>query len=245
LDQDDVSERINASGVIGVYAIRLRGTEQCYIGSSANVGQRWNHHRSFARRGAHPNHLFQSAWDEYGEASFEFEVVEVAAEVSALNEREQAWLDRLRPYDPGRGFNRSPSTHGAGWKYTEEQRARLSAALTGKKKSPEHVAKMRLRVATDADRARMADVGRAGAGVPKSAEHRRAIGQAQVGELNHKAKLTDASVAQIKHRLADGERGRALAGEFGVHESIISEIKTGRRWTHVAAAVVCEPIPLF
>lgn len=243
-----MTEAINPRGVIGVYAIRLRGSIQCYIGSSADIGNRWSHHRSFLRRGAHANALLQAAWSEHGEAAFEFNIIEIVSDVPDLPSREQAWLDDLRPYEAGRGFNRSPSTNGVGWQYTDEQRARLSAALKGKKKSPEHVAKMRQRMITDADRARMAIVGRAGAGVPKSEDHRRKIGQPQAGELNHRAKLTNAAVAQIKRRLALGEKGRTLAREFGVHEVAISQIKNGHSWVHVLAAaaqVTYEAVPLF
>lgn len=241
-------ERINARGVIGVYAIRLRGSIQCYIGSSADIGNRWNHHRSFLRRGVHANDLLQAAWTAHGEAAFDFEIAEVLPSIEDLRSREQAWLDELRPFESGRGFNRSPSTNGVGWQYTEEQRARLSAALTGKRKSPEHVAKMRQRVITDKDRARGIILGRSGAGVPKNEAHRKKIGAAQVGELNHRAKLTDAAVAQIKRRLAMGEKGRTLAREFGVHEVTISQIKTGHKWRYVEAATTAptyEAVPLF
>ena len=75
--------------------------------------------------------------------------------------------------------------------------------------------------------------GRKGRGRPKSAEHRMKIGAAQQGSANHGAKLTEDDVRQIKRRLSEGERGRHLAAEFGVAESVVSVIKHGKSWSHV------------
>lgn len=46
-------------------------------------------------------------------------------------------------------------------------------------------------------------------------------------------KLTEDQVREIKRRLQNGERGRALGKEFGVTESNVSMIKSGRTWAHV------------
>lgn len=222
-----------ARGVMGVYVIVRRETGESYIGSSANIGDRFYHHRGNLRRGTHKNHLLQAAWDEHGEDAFQFLIVERVVGVANLRPREQWWLDEGRTFEPGVGYNRSPATHGVGWRYTDEQRARLSAALTGKRKSPEHCAAMAARPITDAMREKGRLLGLSGKGIPKAAEHSQKVGAAQAGSKNHAAKLTEAQVIEIKRRLAVGERGRHLAQEFGVNESIVSEIKTGRRWRHV------------
>lgn len=67
------------------------------------------------------------------------------------------------------------------------------------------------------------------------------IGSAQQGTRNHGAKLSDESVVEICRRLATGEPGRHIARSFGVHESIVSEIKSGRRWAHVQADLSTNP----
>lgn len=58
------------------------------------------------------------------------------------------------------------------------------------------------------------------------------------GEANSRSTLTDAQVAEIKKRLAQPYWGqvRQLAREFNTHESNISHIKGGRRWTCQASA---------
>lgn len=54
------------------------------------------------------------------------------------------------------------------------------------------------------------------------------------GEKHSQAKLTDEEVLQIRARYAiGGILQRELAAEFGVHQSLISNIMTGRLWSHV------------
>ena len=47
--------------------------------------------------------------------------------------------------------------------------------------------------------------------------------------------LTPTCVIDIKKRLRAGEQGRGIARKYGVAESLISHIKTGRLWGHIAA----------
>lgn len=55
------------------------------------------------------------------------------------------------------------------------------------------------------------------------------------GEGHATAILTDKKVMEIKRMLASGKTtGRAISKTFGVHEMTISDIKTGRRWGHIA-----------
>ena len=56
---------------------------------------------------------------------------------------------------------------------------------------------------------------------------------AYTGSKNGKAKLDEWSVMWIKRMLKAGNTGRYLAEVFGVHESAISAIKMGQKWSHV------------
>lgn len=47
------------------------------------------------------------------------------------------------------------------------------------------------------------------------------------------AKLTEADVAEIKHRLVAGASKHDLAAEFGVHSTTIQKIQTVENWRHV------------
>lgn len=45
--------------------------------------------------------------------------------------------------------------------------------------------------------------------------------------------LTPEQAKEIRHRRASGEKGVALAKEFGVSDKVISDIYRGRAWTKV------------
>jgi hypothetical protein len=54
-------------------------------------------------------------------------------------------------------------------------------------------------------------------------------GQHVLGERHYKAKLSNADVVTIRAKLLAGETGRSVARQFGVHESCISQIKSGKK----------------
>lgn len=223
----------------GVYAITHLDSTRVYIGSSVNVPRRWSSHRRDLRRGTHPNRYLQAAWTKYGEQAFAFAVVEECPP-GLLVQREQAWLDELRPFEQSRGFNLSPSAYSLlGFRFSASQRERVSMALRGKPKTAEHRANLWANRSPNAET--FAAMGRRNRGGTKSTEHRARIGAAQQGKRNHGAKLSDESVVEIRRRLAAGEPGRHIARSFGVHESIVSEIKSGRRWTHVESDPTTNP----
>lgn len=138
----------------GIYRIVCVPTGKFYIGSSTNLRtRRYNHFRELQRNKHHNRHM-QRAWNKYGKDAFVFEVLELAL-IPFLLEREQYWLDTLKP-----GFNMSPiagSTLGRkfspetkekmrlkalGRKMSEETRRNMAEARKGKKHSRETRAKM-------------------------------------------------------------------------------------------------------
>jgi hypothetical protein len=62
----------------------------------------------------------------------------------------------------------------------------------------------------------------------KSSEYRRTY--ALRGSKHRWSILNEQQVEDIRVRLAAGEKGRAIAAEFGVLETTISNIKCGRTW---------------
>jgi group I intron endonuclease len=108
----------------GVYAIWRNGAEQCYIGSSQDVTQRWGNHRRLLRQNKSHSPYLQNSWNKYGEAACAFAMLEECP-ISILLEREQYFIDSLHPV-----FNSSllAAAPARGLRRTAEQRARLSAA---------------------------------------------------------------------------------------------------------------------
>lgn len=216
----------------GVYSITCLANGWVYIGSSGRVRSRWNTHRSHLRCGRHRIPQLQADWNRYGAEAFVCELVTIAEDTAERHAREQEHITAA--IATGKCYNLSPTVDGTGYRLTAKQATRLSQALAGKPKSPEHRANLwRDREVTDEFREQMRLNGQMGRDKPKSEQHRRKIGEAQQGSANHAAKLTEDKVREIKRRLAAGEPGRTLAREFEVCEPVISAIKHGRSWRHI------------
>lgn len=54
------------------------------------------------------------------------------------------------------------------------------------------------------------------------------------GTQHHGARLTNHDVRSIRRRASGGESQRALAKEYGVGRSTVSDIVCGRSWTHLS-----------
>lgn len=91
----------------GVYQILCKQNGKIYIGSTVDLCARWNAHCRDLCRGEHSNRFLQQAWDQYGEAYFEFSVLELVP-ISELLQAEQSWIDRTNCADPQIGFNICP-----------------------------------------------------------------------------------------------------------------------------------------
>jgi group I intron endonuclease len=130
----------------GIYRIVCLITGRMYVGSSLDLQKRKRDHFSLLRRNAHTNKKLQHAFNKYGPDAFRFEIVELVL-APFLLEREQYWLDKIRP-----ALNIARSTQSAhlGLKHSPASRAKMSARLRGrtahnrgKKSSPEAIEKNR------------------------------------------------------------------------------------------------------
>lgn len=123
---------MHGTNVAGVYRIGLVFDERCYVGSSQNIGQRWNIHYRRLRRGDHHSRYLQHAWNKYGEDAFYIEVIETC-ELDALLLVEQFWIDTLQS-----AFNMQPlAGRAAGFKHSPETRQKLSELRKGTTMPPE------------------------------------------------------------------------------------------------------------
>src|SRR5258707_113471 len=66
-------------------------------------------------------------------------------------------------------------------------------------------------------------------------------GVANRGERCGTVKLTEAIVLECRRRYAAGETQTALAAEFGIRPSSMSQVITGDTWAHVPGAVPIDP----
>lgn len=129
MDQVDINKG-------GVYLIRNKVNGLIYIGIAIHFRKRWNLHKAnLNKRNHHSRHL-QHAWNKYGPDAFEFKIIEMVEDKTKLLEREQFWLDWLKPYDPIKGYNICKVAESRlGIKSSPEHIAKIVAANKGKKKT--------------------------------------------------------------------------------------------------------------
>lgn len=80
-----------------VYLIFCLVDDRRYVGSSTRGRRRWAEHRHQLRKGIHDNNFLQKAFSKYGEATYQFSILEVVADPAKLLEREQFWIDTIQP----------------------------------------------------------------------------------------------------------------------------------------------------
>ena len=80
--------------IAGVYKITNTITGEFYIGSSKDIKLRWADHKCVSHWRAQPNSKLYKDMTEFGLDNFKFEVLEETAD---LKEREQYWIEQLKP----------------------------------------------------------------------------------------------------------------------------------------------------
>ncbi len=80
--------------ISGIYKITNVETNECYIGSSVDVNRRWSEHKALSTWKRCQNNKLYIALQQYGLDKFIFEIIE---ETTNLKEREQYYIDLLKP----------------------------------------------------------------------------------------------------------------------------------------------------
>lgn len=187
----------------GIYQIVNKITGQTYIGSSSRcVFGRWRRHLDQLLNGVHANFKLQMAWDENGQANFEFSIRALTDDLDGILALEQHHIDMC---DPALLFNMCPVAGTTrGLKFSEksclkmrkpkspEHREKIRLALTGKRHDPERVAKQIGKKRSPEARARMSSARKKW---KPTAEHRAKIALASRGR-----KLTPEACAKISIR---------------------------------------------
>jgi hypothetical protein len=100
---------------IGVFQIRNIVNGKIFVEGSSNLDKIWNRHRTELNFGSHQSKALQKDWNELGEASFVYEILDeieqkegenldYAREIKTL---EQLYLQELMPYGE-KGYNITP-----------------------------------------------------------------------------------------------------------------------------------------
>lgn len=126
-----------------VYKITNSTNGLIYIGGSIDVKARWSDHRSQLKSGRCPAVRMLADYRITGLAPFHFEIIQRLAPGEDLRASEQAWLDKLRPFDPAIGYNTHPRAESpATMVRSPETRERMRASRATWEMTPETGAKI-------------------------------------------------------------------------------------------------------
>lgn len=119
----------------GIYKIVNLTNKKIYIGSAKNLIKRWKRHLTDLKNKTHHNIHLQRAWEKYGSDSFIFEIIEYVPDVTKLYEREQHYIDILKPFNLN-GYNIGKQSSGGDNITLNPKRTEiiLKMSITNKKK---------------------------------------------------------------------------------------------------------------
>lgn len=217
----------------GVYSIKNVVNGKVYVGSAAkSFRKRWNQHLWALRKGIHHCQHLQRSYDKHGESAFEFSILELCApEMCIQSEREL--IERCDATGT-LGYNTLPAADSRlGCRHTEETKAKIAAAKTGRPRSNETKQKLsvanRGKRATDETRRKMSETRTGQKRKPFSEEHRANMSRSRKGKPspNRGKKMSQERIEKTASKL----RGRKLSQE---HRDKVSKALSERVWTDQA-----------
>ena len=241
----------------GVYQIRNRQNNKCYVGSTAANGgfdERWKDHRKLLRGNRHHSRKLQNAWNKHNESSFVFEVLLYCDPENCLM-YEQIALDHYKPeYNickiatSALGVKRSDETKGKLRKLNiglHQGEDNISSKIDGKTvlailndmksgmRSPAISKKYNLSLTQT--KAIMSGKSWSHISVDNEIDQLRQQNKAQpnLGSRQGGAKLVEDDIPKIRSLIKDGQPIRDIAIQFGVSISCIKNIKYNTRWSHI------------
>ncbi len=98
-----------------------------YIGSTVDFKNRKRQHLWELNNNIHDNKHLQASFNKYGKEAFSFEIIECVLDINKLIEREQYYIDSLKPQ-----YNiRKIAESNFGYRHSEESKKKMSLAHKG------------------------------------------------------------------------------------------------------------------
>tara|TARA_R110000823_G_scaffold45504_1_gene117396 strand:+ start:3125 stop:3970 length:846 start_codon:yes stop_codon:yes gene_type:complete len=215
----------------GIYQITNTTNNKIYIGSSVNIKARWAGHRSDLKNKKHHSKHLQRSWELHGSGAFEFMILEAVEDSELLLEREQHYLDTLKPYEREIGYNNCrEAANCLGFKHTEKSKRKMSQSRKGHKHSEETKRKMseaqKGRVFTQETRAKMS---KSATGRKASLETRKKMSQTRKGRKSWNTGIK--TPQEVKNKISETLKGRPspMKGKKHSEETkrLMSEVRSG------------------
>src|SRR6267142_3221724 len=112
-----------------IYVIINIINDKQYVGQALRKNRRFSDHRCSLILNAHKNNHLQAAYNKYGKEAFIYVVLENLFDASNIDEREQYWIDKLKPE-----YNQAPVAGSCtGFKHSDETKENWSKQRKGKK----------------------------------------------------------------------------------------------------------------
>lgn len=116
--------------ICGIYTIRRLGSDECYVGQSVDIMNRWAVHLTCLRKNRHPSPHMQAVFNKNSIGCLVMGILAEGfdpADKMLLTLAEQEWMDKIRPC-----YNTVPAAGSMfGFRQSEETRAKHSKNMTG------------------------------------------------------------------------------------------------------------------
>lgn len=239
---------------VGIYQIVNKVNQKKYIGSSIRLQGRRKRHFSELNCNIHHSQALQRAYNKYGKDNFNFFILEYC-EVENLLEREQYYLDNLKPeYNICKiagnclGTKNSEETiqkkKVSNKKYWDKVGRPYKEKLAKKKKKYALIKQQKkqrnLQIVEDLKSGIRQDVIAKKYNLSPSVitqlkkKHNVEIETfVRRGQNNNFSKLTEEQVKEIKYLLKDKVRQQTIADKYNVKLRTIKAIQSGQNWNHI------------
>lgn len=125
--------------MIGIYIIKNKINNQCYIGQSVNITRRWRQHKEAVANGVKtPLYL---AIQKYGIDNFDFQILEECS-IEELNDREIYWIEKYDSYYKGYNQTRGGQQYSHNVKLSDEDYDKIVQLLQDSSYTQKEISKM-------------------------------------------------------------------------------------------------------
>lgn len=208
----------------GIYQILNKLNNKVYVGSSTDIKKRWRDHKWYLKNNNHHNSHLQSAWNKYGENSFEFLVL-IECNIGELLIKELEFISQFNSFNNKLGYNVNDPEHKfLGKKHSKETKQKLSEQKIGNKNpmfgkcgNKHHNYD---KVVSDETRNKISSSKMGCAGMK--------------GENNPVSKLKEIDVINIRKLYGEGKLSQLkIAKLYDVSQTAINKIIARKTWSHI------------